>query len=410
MGNQNVENFKFSRTVEGGFYWEELTRKRMREPKALEPYGYKVYSQNDEDGILHEIFNRIGTTSRTFIEFGVQNGLECNSHLLLFYGWKGLWIEGSDEYCEEIHTRFRPVIENGQLQVMNAFVTRENINSLIENIQGGGYKEIDLLSIDIDGNDVYVWEAITAVNPRVVVIEYNGKFPPDLVWRQAYNQGHVWNGSDWHGASLKALEESARRKGYTLTGTNLNGCNAFFVRKELTQELFLEPATAETLYNPLRLGLQFVANHPLGYCLVAQKENLGLLNYQPYELVSGFHEAESEGGIVHVWTSTTESTIRLLPVEGADSVLLSYSLPREVTALGKGYEVTIYIKDCEVLRQNIFEGSGKWEISRLSELTDDSVLELCIKTPFVWRPCDLLGTSDARWIGIDIMLSGIQFI
>ena len=138
MENQNVENFKFLGTVEGGFYWEELTRKRMQEPKALEPYGYKVYSQNDEDGILHEIFKRIGTTNRMFIEFGVQNGLECNSHLLLFYGWKGLWIEGSDEYCEEIHTRFRPVIENGQLQVMNAFVTRENINSLIEKCTGGG--------------------------------------------------------------------------------------------------------------------------------------------------------------------------------------------------------------------------------------------------------------------------------
>lgn len=138
MRKQIAENLKFAGIIEGGFQWEELTRKRMRNPKALENYGYKVYSQNDEDGILHEIFHRIGTVSKTFIEFGVQNGLECNSHLLLFYGWKGFWIEGSDEYCSEIYEKFRPVIENGKLQVMNAFVTRENINSLIEKYTGGG--------------------------------------------------------------------------------------------------------------------------------------------------------------------------------------------------------------------------------------------------------------------------------
>lgn len=133
-----ANNVRFSGTVEGGFCWEELTRERMRNPKALESFGYKVYSQNDEDGIIHEIFKRIGTTNKIFIEFGVQDGLESNSHLLLFYGWRGLWIEGSAEYCQNINIKFRPVIEKEQLQIMNAFVTRDNINGLIENYTGGG--------------------------------------------------------------------------------------------------------------------------------------------------------------------------------------------------------------------------------------------------------------------------------
>lgn len=136
--SQMADNVKFSGVVESGFCWDELTRQRMRDPKAIEPYGYKVYSQNDEDGIIHEIFERIGTTDKIFIEFGVQDGLESNCHLLLFYGWKGLWIEGSADYCNEIKTKFRPVIENGQLSIINAFIMKDNINEIIAEYTGGG--------------------------------------------------------------------------------------------------------------------------------------------------------------------------------------------------------------------------------------------------------------------------------
>lgn len=235
---QIADCVKFSGSIENGFCWDALCRTRLKNPKSLEPYGYKVYSQNDEDGIIHEIFNRIGTTDKRFIEFGVQDGLESNTHLLLFYDWKGLWIEGSPEYCKEINTKFKPVIENGQLTVKNAFITKENINSLFSDADFTG--EIDLLSIDIDGNDLYVWEAINVVNPRVVITEYNGKFPPDLEWTQAYNPTHIWDGTDWHGASLKAFEKLGQKKGYRLVGTDLRGCNAFFVRNDLHQIYFMK--------------------------------------------------------------------------------------------------------------------------------------------------------------------------
>lgn len=179
----------------------------------------------------------------------------------------------------EIQDRFRPVIKTGQLKIRNAFITRDNINELFteENFTG----DIDLLSIDIDGNDYYVWQAVKAVRPRVVVIEYNAKFPPDMEWKQAYNPGHVWDGSDWQGASLKAYELLGRELGYQLVGTNFNGVNAFFVRQDLAWDMFITPATAENLYTPLRLGaIRFVAGgHKAHYCLVGQQEGLGIRNY-----------------------------------------------------------------------------------------------------------------------------------
>ena len=226
-----LQNINFDRTIESGFCWDYKTKERMKNEKALEQYGYKVYSQNDEDGIIHEIFRRIGTTNKVFIEFGVQNGLESNCHLLLHYGWSGLFLEGSEEYCDEIKMRFKPVVDSGRLKVQNAFITKDNINELFAKNRFFG--EIDLLSIDVDGNDFYIWEAIDSVSPRVVIIEYNGKFPPDLDWKQAYNEKHVWDGSDWHGASLKSLELLGTKKGYALVGTDIRGVNAFFVRSDI---------------------------------------------------------------------------------------------------------------------------------------------------------------------------------
>ncbi|MCR4891500.1 MAG: hypothetical protein K5989_04895 [Lachnospiraceae bacterium] len=259
----------------------------MKDPRALENFGYKVYSQNDEDGIIHEIFRRIGTETKEFVELGVGNGLECNSHYLLHCGWHGLWIEGNKGFCREMGNKFRPVIKNGRLKVVHGFITRENIERMIRLYRNahGADSPPDFLSIDIDGNDWYVWEAIDSIRPRLVTIEYNGKFPPDLSWKQAYDAGHIWDKSDWQGASLKAMEELGRGKGYILTGTNLTGVNAFFVREDLySKDLFLDLQTAEELYNPYRGELSFVSpGHRAVYCLVDQEENKGIRNYYASE-------------------------------------------------------------------------------------------------------------------------------
>ena len=236
-------------------------KNRLDNPLYLERFGFKVYSQNDEDGIIEEIFNRIKTGGKTFVEFGVHNGLESNGHYLLHKGWKGLWIEGNGKAVNEIRQLFKKPIDDKRLIVINSFITKDNINTLIEE-EGKISGEIDLLSIDIDGNDYWVWEAIKCINPRVVVIEYNGKFPPNFEWVMEYDPNHIWQEDDKQGASLKSLELLGSKLGYQLAGTNVMGVNAFFVRRNLANDLFVSPPAAEKLYNPTRWTMQYISGHP----------------------------------------------------------------------------------------------------------------------------------------------------
>lgn len=229
-----------------------LSEERYSDPLRLERFGKKIYSQFDEDGIIQEIFRRIGTTNKRFVEFGVGTGIENNTVALLLYGWRGLWIEGSARSVERIGAQFDDVIKSNRLTVMNSFITAENINELIGTWHQG---EIDFLSIDIDGNDYYVWDAIEVVRPRVVVMEYNAKFPADLPVVQKYNPSHIWKQTDYYGSSLGALDRLARRNGYCLVGCNISGANAFFVRQDLVEGKFQAPFTAENHYQPARYFL-----------------------------------------------------------------------------------------------------------------------------------------------------------
>ena len=208
--------------------------------------------KESRDGIIQEIFNRIGIDSRTFVEFGVGDGLENNTLKLLLEGWQGLWIEGNAKSVAGIETRFRDIIASGKLHVQCAFVERDNINSLIEGYVSG---EIDLLSIDIDGNDIYVLEAVTVVKPRVIVVEYNGKFRPPISVAQQYNPTQQWSGTDYFGSSLAAITKAAARKGYSLVGCGIVGVNAFFVRNDLVGDHFHSPFTAENHFQPARYFL-----------------------------------------------------------------------------------------------------------------------------------------------------------
>lgn len=220
-------------------------------PKRLERYGLRAFSQNDEDGILLEIFRRVGTSSKTFVEFGVQDGLQNNTRLLLYQGWRGLWIEADANACRSMRRAFTAEIATSQLQLCQSFVTTQNILGLIEAAQ---LEDIDLLSIDIDGNDYWIWEAIS-LRPRVLVIEYNAKFPPPTKWVMQYNPQHHWDHTDYFGASLESLADLGRRKGYTLVGCCLAGVNAFFVRNDLLLDSFAQPDTG-ALYNPPRYYMQ----------------------------------------------------------------------------------------------------------------------------------------------------------
>lgn len=240
---------------------ELLNDDKYQDGKRLEPYGLKVYSQYDEDGIIQEIFSRIGVDRSLFVEFGVENGLENNTLKLLLEGWHGLWMEGNRRYVSQINSKFSGLIQKGNLRVQNAFIDRDNINDLIGRQYTG---EIDLISIDIDGNDIYILENLEIIRPRVVVIEYNGKFPPSMSIAQAYNAKHQWRGGDYGGSSLAAITKVAGRKGYSLVGCNITGVNAFFVRNDLLADHFCAPFTAENHYQPARYFLwqTFTVGHP----------------------------------------------------------------------------------------------------------------------------------------------------
>jgi hypothetical protein len=239
---------------------------RNCDERRLLRFGYRVYSQSDEDGILHEILRRIGSGSRTFVEIGAGDGLENNTLFLLAQGWRGLWIEGSARKVAAARKKLGALVSDGRLRVERQFVTAGNIDEKIRRLAPA--PDVDLLSVDIDGNDYHVLRAIRSIEPRVIVAEYNAKFPPDVSWVMEYNEAHRWDESDYFGSSLKALEKLLAERGYSLVGCNLLGCNAFFVRRELAADPpFCSPFTAENHYEPPRYFLlpAYDSGFPAGF-------------------------------------------------------------------------------------------------------------------------------------------------
>lgn len=244
-------------------------KERYQNPHSLLPFGDKLYSQSDEDGIIREIFKRIGVTNKVFVEFGIGNGLENNTLALLFDNWRGLWIDASSRSIRKIRKHYSQIIDSGQLEVIQSFITKDNIDQLISSKIK--HCEIDLLSVDIDGNDYHITEAISCIVPRVIVIEYNAKFTPPTLFCMDYDETHIWEKDDCFGASLKFLEINLARKGYCLVGCNLAGVNAFFVREDLVCNKFLTPFTAENHYEPARYYLSgYFAGHPATYKTLAK--------------------------------------------------------------------------------------------------------------------------------------------
>jgi hypothetical protein len=250
------------------FVTQSFTQSYLATPRSSEELrllrsGRKVYSQNDEDGIIAEIFRRIGVESRRFVEIGAADGLENNTVWLLLQGWSGTWIEGQPSLATRIREKFSPLVASGRLTVLNEFVDRESARRLEHN---GLFTGIDLLSLDIDGNDYHVIAALEKLAARVVVVEYNAKFPPPHKFIMKYNsaKSYSWDLTDYHGVSLEAWNDIFREKGYALVGCNVTGVNAFFVRQDLVPGKFCEPFTAENHYEPARYWLSagFVSGHP----------------------------------------------------------------------------------------------------------------------------------------------------
>jgi hypothetical protein len=249
-------------TMLANLCWDQLMRDpRYADPLRLQRFGGKTYCQNDEDGILAEIFRRVGTESRRFVEIGVQDGRECNTLALLMRGWRGAWVEADAAHVADARRIFAQLTEEGRLEIREAFVTVENAAALV------GEGPLDLLSIDIDGNDWHVWNALD-VRPRVVMVEYNASWAPPVDAVMEYRADYCWtdDGDNRAGASLSAFERLGRTKGYALVGCSASGVNAFFVRDDLAEGRFLAPFDAATHFEPPRYYLHnFQRGHRPGF-------------------------------------------------------------------------------------------------------------------------------------------------
>lgn len=249
------------RLPELAYHWRRSANMRRvaQRLSSLNGCEESLYSQNGEDGILRELLFRIGFANRYFVEFGAGDGSENNTALLARqYGWSGLYIEGDPVLVQRLEALHG---SSGRIDVAHAMITRENIGELFSRYRVP--PEFDLLSIDVDGNDYWIWEQLSAYRPRAVVVEYNAAFPPPRRWVMQYNPDHRWDHTSYYGASLQSLALLGKRLGYELVCTDSHGVNAFFVRSDLMEASGLAALSAERAYHPLRFGL-LGGHHPTG--------------------------------------------------------------------------------------------------------------------------------------------------
>ena len=211
-----------------------IEARQTESAKTLREAEFRVFSQWGEDGIIQFLNRHVPIENKTFVEFGVQDYLESNTRFLVVKdNWSGLVIDGSAENIGKV--RGSELYWRHRIRAECAFITRDNINDIIRSVGITG--DIGLLSVDIDGNDYWVWQAIDVIQPRIVVVEYNARFGVERAVSVPYDPQFIRERAHssmiYYGASLAALAQLGEVKGYALVGCNSAGNNAFFVRKDV---------------------------------------------------------------------------------------------------------------------------------------------------------------------------------
>ncbi|OBG59116.1 hypothetical protein [Mycobacterium sp. E3339] len=218
---------------------------KANHPNPLNRAGKRCFSATDEDGITLEILRRIGLLDDgVFAEFGVGDGTQNNTLILAALGWKGFWVGGQElAVAVEDHPRF---------SYQQAWITADNILALtrtgLARIDATG---VDVISLDLDGNDIYLVEKLLAdgLRPKLFIVEYNGKFPPPVKFQIDYDPEHEWQSDDYFGASLSSFAALFDRFGYRLVCCNSHsGSDAFFVDAALSEHFGDVPTDIERLY------------------------------------------------------------------------------------------------------------------------------------------------------------------
>ena len=237
---------------------QNLAKTNSKNP--INKYGKKIFSQTDEDGITLEILKRIECLNKgNFIEFGVGNGIENNTLILKALGWKGIWVGN-----EKLIINYK---NSKNFSYQKNFV---NLNNIVDLIKKGlneiGESKLDVISLDLDGNDYYFLKKIIKNNykPKLFIVEYNAKFAPPIKWQIEYKNDHKWNGDDYFGASLTTYNDFFEQNGYKLLCCNAHtGANAFFIKQEFVN-LFQEiPKSIDDIYMTPRYLLNSSTGFPV---------------------------------------------------------------------------------------------------------------------------------------------------
>jgi hypothetical protein len=232
---------------------------QIEHPNPMNRYGKKCFSQTDEDGITLEILRRINNTQNgVYAEFGVGDGTENNTLILAALGWKGFWVGGED-------LKFNVDGRNKNFAYFKEWITLENIIGLAKTgLTTINAQAIDVISIDLDGNDIYLVEALLKENfrPRLFIVEYNAKFPPPVEFKIAYDPRHAWQGDDYFGASLASFNKLFAQFKYRLICCNSHtGSNAFFIDEAYSEFFSDVPAHINQIYVEPRYHLYLNYGH-----------------------------------------------------------------------------------------------------------------------------------------------------
>jgi hypothetical protein len=207
---------------------------RKKNEDNISSYEFSIFSQWGDDGIIDYLINNLNIKNKSFIEFGVQDYTECNTKFLLMNrNWRGLIIDESTNLINKIKNS--DIYWRYDLTAIKSFITKKNINNIFKDNNFVG--TIGLLSIDIDGNDYWIWDSINSVDPEIVIIEYNSRLGFEkaitIPYREDFERKKAHYSNIYYGASLKALINLGKKKNYIFIGCNSAGNNAYFIKSNL---------------------------------------------------------------------------------------------------------------------------------------------------------------------------------
>ncbi|MDR3792566.1 MAG: hypothetical protein P4L03_04205 [Terracidiphilus sp.] len=231
-------------------------RQGIRTYQNIAEAGFRCYSQFEEDGILLYVLSVIGMKTRKVVEICCGDGDECMAaNLILNHGYSGYLFDGDVESIRRARSFYlrKKDCMLSQPSIQHAWITRSNVNQLLLDVGASG--EVDLLSLDIDGNDYYIWEAISAINPRLCVFETHNVIPANLSLTIPYTDDfYCWKKQgaerDFRSVSLLAMKKLSQAKGYRLIGAHRHGFNVFFLRNDIAQAEFPEVSVEQVHDNP----------------------------------------------------------------------------------------------------------------------------------------------------------------